>query len=132
MTSYVLIETESGNILEECDGSRFRKGGVPPVLKAEKGLKWLELVEINPKIKDKQIKEGPTIEITDTTYTRTWTNIDKTPDIIKKEVADRLEIETEQAFYYVGTLMKALNDGSFVPNNNLSTEQLKVILKGYL
>ena len=128
MADYILLQNSDDNVLEEVDSSRFRKTGVPPVLKPEKGLRWLTLVVVNPPIGVNQIKEGPVIDITDTTYTRTWTVRDKTVKELNSEkdgeVLDRLRI--------LNPLIKALNDGTFVPGQNLTDAKLKKLLKDHL
>ena len=75
MADYILLQNSDDKVLEEADSSRFRKTGVPPVLKPEKGIRWLNLVIVDPgpPKKSNQVKEGPVIDITPTTYTRTWT-----------------------------------------------------------
>jgi len=128
MADYILLQNSDDKVLEEADSSRFRKTGVPPVLKSEKGIRWLDLVIIKPSIGDGQIKEGPTVDITDTTYTRTWTVRDKTAKELSSEkdgeVLDRLEI--------LNPLIKALNDGTFVPGSNYTNAQIKAKLKAKL
>ena len=128
MADYILLQNSDDKVLEEADSSRFRKTGVPPVLKPEKGLRWLDLVVVNPSAAADQIKEGPGIDITDTTYTRTWTVRDKTAKELSSEkdgeVLDRLRI--------LNPLIKALNDGTFVPGQNLTDAKLKKLLKDHL
>jgi len=118
---YILLRNSDDHVLEEADSTRFRKTGVPPVLKSEKGLRWLDLVVVNPASGDDQIKEGPTVDITSTTYTRTWTVRDKTVaelDVEKGREADRNIKQTK-------ALLLALNDGSFVPGSNYTNAQIK-------
>ena len=125
---YILLQNSDDKVLEEADSSRFRKTGVPPVLKSEKGLRWLDLVVVDPAQDVDQIKEGPTVDITDTTYTRTWTVRAKTAKELNSEkdgeVLDRLRI--------MNPLIKALNDGTFVPGQNLTDAKLKKLLKDHL
>ena len=125
---YILLQNSDDKVLEEADSSRFRKTGVPPVLKSDKGIRWLDLVIVNPPQGENQIKEGPTVDITDTTYTRTWTVRDKTAKELSSEkdgeVLDRLRI--------LNPLIKALNDGTFVPGQNLTDAKLKKLLKDHL
>ena len=128
MANYVLLNNSDDSIIEEVDSSRFRKTGKPPILKSEKGIRWLELVVVNPEIGEDQIKEGPTIAISDTTYTRTWTVRDKTADELKTE-------KTAQADNIVKSfkpLLDVLNDGSFVPGTNYTDAQMKAKLKAKL
>ena len=118
---YILLQNSDDKVLEEVDSSRFRKTGAPPVLKSEKGIRWLDLVVVNPASGDDQIKEGPTVDITSTTYTRTWTVRDKTVaelDVEKGREADRNIKQTK-------ALLLALNDGSFVPGSNYTNAQIK-------
>jgi hypothetical protein len=125
---YILLRNSDDEILEEADSTRFRKTGVPPTLKSEKGIRWLDLVVVNPAQGVDKIKEGPTVDITDTTYTRTWTVRDKTAEELDLEkdgeVLDRLRI--------LNPLIKALNDGSFVPDSDYTVAQMKTILKAKL
>ena len=128
MADYILLQNSDDKVLEEVDSSRFRKTGVPPVLKSEKGIRWLDLVNVNPAQGTDQIKEGPTVDITDSTYTRTWTVRDKTAKELNSEkdgeVLDKLRI--------LKPLIKALNDGTFVPGQNLTDAKLKKLLKDHL
>ena len=125
---YILLQNSDDKVLEEADSSRFRKTGAPPVLKPEKGLRWLALDVVNPSVAADQIKEGPVIDITDTTYTRTWTVRDKTVKELNSEkdgeVLDKLRI--------LNPLIKALNDGTFVPGQNLTDAKLKKLIKDHL
>jgi hypothetical protein len=122
---YILLRNSDDHILEEADSTRFRKTGVPPVLKSEKGIRWLDLVVVNPAQGANQIKEGPTVDITDTIYTRTWTVRDMTAQ-------EKDDIKTDRAldkFESMKPLLKALNKGTFVPESNYTAAQMKTILK---
>ena len=125
---YILLRNSDDHVLEEADSTRFRKTGVPPVLKSEKGIRWLDLVIVNPAQGANQVKEGPVIDITPTTYTRTWTVRAKTAKELNSEkdgeVLDKLRI--------LNPLIKALNDGTFVPGQNLTDAKLKKLLKDHL
>jgi hypothetical protein len=125
---YILLQNSDDKVLEEADSTRFRKTGTPPVLKSEKGLRWLDLVVVNPPVSVDQIKEGPTVDITDTTYTRTWTVRDKTADELDAEKTDASVEELRR----VKPLIMALNDGSFVPGSNYTNDQIKAKLKAKL
>ena len=121
MANYVLLNNSDDLVIEEVDSSRFRKTGKPPTLKSEKGIRWLELVVVDPETGEDQIKEGPTIAISDTKYTRTWTVRDKTADELNTE-------KTAQADNIVKSLkplLDILNDGSFVPGSNYTDKQIK-------
>jgi hypothetical protein len=120
---YILLRNSDDHVLEEADSTRFRKTGVPPVLKSEKGIRWLESVVVNPAQGADQIKTGPVIDITSTIYTRTWTVRDKTADELNtdKDTAVAAAIEADG----VKLLIRALNDGSFVPNSNYTDAQMK-------
>ena len=125
MANYVLLNNSDDLVIEEVDSSRFRKTGKPPILKSEKGIRWLELVVVNPEIGEDQIKEGPTIAISDTKYTRTWTVRDKTADELNTK-------KTAQAADIVRSfkpLLDILNDGSFVPGSNYTDKQIKAKIK---
>ena len=128
MADYILLQNSDDKVLEEVDSSRFRKTGVPPVLKSEKGIRWLDLVIVNPTQDDGQIKEGPTVDITDTTYTRTWTVRDKTA----KELNSEKDSEVLYRLGILNPLIKALNDGTFVPGQNLTDAKLKKLIKDHL
>ena len=121
MANYVLLNNSDDSIIEEVDSSRFRKTGKPPTLKSEKGIRWLELVVVDPETGEDQIKEGPTIAISDTKYTRTFTVRDKTADELKTE-------KTAHADAIVRgfkPLLDTLNDGSFMPGSNYTDKQIK-------
>jgi hypothetical protein len=122
---YILLRNSDDHVLEEADSTRFRKTGVPPVLKSEKGIRWLDLVVVNPAQGDDQIKEGPTVDITDTTYTRTWTVRDKTAEELNTERT----IRADNQFDGFKSLLLVLNDGSFVPGSNYTPAQIKAKLK---
>ena len=128
MADYILLQNSDDKVLEEADSSRFRKTGVPPVLKSEKGIRWLDLVVVNPVKGADQIKEGPAVEITDTTYTRTWTVRDKTA----KELNSEKDVEVLNKVKIMKPLIKALNDGTFVPGQNLTDAKLKKLIKDHL
>ena len=125
---YILLQNSDDKVLEEADSSRFRKTGVPPVLKPEKGLRWLTLVVVNPPIGVNQIKEGPVIDITDTTYTRTWTVRDKTAAELNVEKTRN----ASNQFDLLKPLLLALNDSSFIPGSNYTKAQIKSKLKAKL
>jgi hypothetical protein len=97
-------------------------------LKSDKGIRWLELVVVNPASGDDQIKEGPTADITSTTFTRTWTVRDKTD----KELRDDKDGEVLNRLRFLKPLINALNDGTFVPGQNLTDAKLKKLLKDHL
>ena len=121
MANYVLLNNSDDSIIEEVDSSRFRKTSKPPILKSEKGIRWLELVVVDPETGEDQVKEGPTIAISDTKYTRTFTVRDKTADELKTE-------KTAHADAIVRSfkpLLDILNDGSFVPGTNYTDKQIK-------
>jgi len=128
MADYILLRNSDDHVLEEADNTRFRKTGVPPVLKSEKGIRWLDLVVVNPALGNNQIKEGPTVDITPTTYTRTWTVRDKTADELNIDKTQR----AENQFEAIKALLLALNDGSFVPGSNYTPAQIKAKIKAKL
>jgi hypothetical protein len=125
MADYILLNNSDDSVIEEADSSRFRKTGKPPTLKSEKAMRWLKLVVVDPDQGENQIKEGPVIDISSKTYTRTWTVRDKT--------AAELDAETDyrvtNSFNNFKPLLLALNDGSFVPNSNYTVDQIKAKLK---
>ena len=130
MADYILLQNSDDKVLDEVDSSRFRKTGVPPVLKPEKGLRWLDLVIVDPgpPKKSNQVKEGPVIDITPTTYTRTWT--------VRTKTAAELNVEkttnARNQFDILKPLLLALNDGSFIPGSNYTEAQIKSKLKAKL
>jgi len=128
MASYILLQNSDDKVLEEADSTRFRKTGVPPVLKSDKGIRWLDLAVVNPSAGVDQIKEGPVIDITDTTYTRTWTVRDKT----SKELDSEKDDEVLYTLRILNPLIKALNDGTFVLGSNYTEAQIKSKLKANL
>ena len=128
MADYILLQNSDDKVLEEADSSRFRKTGVPPVLMPEKGMRWLKLVVVGPAQGPDQIKEGPTVDITDTTYTRTWTVRDKTA----KELNSEKDSEALYRLEILNPFIKALNDGTFVPGQNLTNAKLKKLIKDHL
>ena len=128
MAKYILLNNSDNSIVEEVDSSRFRKTGKPPTLKSEKGIRWLELVAVDPEMGKDQIKEGPVIAISDTKYTRTWTVRDKTADELDAEKDKIVEGEFERS----KPLILALNDGSFVPDSDYTVDQIKAKLKVHI
>ena len=125
MADYILLRNSDDHVLEEADSTRFRKTGVPPVLKSEKGIRWLSLVIVDPPLGQDQVKEGPTVETTDTTYTRTWTVRDKT----EQELEDEKGREASTDFAGMKSLINSLNDGSFIPDSDYTEAEIKDILK---
>ena len=128
MAKYILLNNSDNSIVEEVDSSRFRKTGKPPTLKSEKGIRWLELVVVDPEMGKDQIKEGPVIVISDTKYTRTWTVRDKTADELDAEKDKIVEGEFER----LKSVILALNDGSFVPDSDYTVDQIKAKLKVHI
>jgi len=128
MAKYILLDNSDDSVIEEADSSRFRKTGKPPTLKSEKGIRWLELVVVDPVAGKDQVKEGPTIAISDTKYTRTWTVRDKTADELDAE-KDNI---TDYNFDMLKPIIMALNDGSFVPDSDYTVDQIKAKLKAFL
>ena len=121
MANYVLLNNSDDLVIEEVDSSRFRKTGKPPILKSEKGIRWLELVVVDPETGEDQVKEGPTIAISDTKYTRTFTVRDKTADELKTEKT----VQADNIVESLKPLLDILNDGSFVPGSNYTDKQIK-------
>ena len=129
MAKYILLNNSDNSIVEEVDSSRFRKTGKPPTLQSEKGMRWLELVEVDPDVGEGKIKEGPTIVISDTKYTRTWTVRDLTVDELDAEKTREVDAYFEN---YLKPLIMALNDGSFVPDSDYTVDQIKAKLKVHI
>ena len=128
MADYILLNNSDDSVVEEADSSRFRKTGKPPTLKSEKAMRWLKLVVVNPVVGKDQIKEGPTIAISDTKYTRTWTVRDLTAD----ELDAAKDNITDYNFDMLKPIIMALNDGSFVPDSDYTVDQIKAKLKAFL
>ena len=128
MANYILLNNSDDSIVEEADSSRFRKTGKPPTLKSEKAMRWLKLVVVDPVVGENQIKEGPVIAISATTYTRTFTVRDKTAEELdaEKDASSNLE------FNMLKSIIMALNDGSFVPASDYTVDQIKAKLKAKL
>ena len=129
MAKYILLNNSDNSIVEEVDSSRFRKTGKPPTLQSEKGLRWLELVEVDPDVGAGKIKEGPSIVISDTKYTRTWRVRDLTADELDAEKTREVDAYFEN---YLKPLIMALNDGSFVPDSDYTVDQIKAKLKVHI
>ena len=129
MAKYILLDNSDDSVIEEADSSRFRKTGKPPTLKSEKGIRWLELVVVDPVAGKDQVKEGPTIAISDTKYTRTWTVRDLTADELDAEKTREVGVYFEN---YLKPLIMALNDGSFVPDSDYTVDQIKAKLKAVI
>jgi len=74
-----------------------------------------------------RLRRGPTVDITDTTYTRTWTVRDKTA----AELAAEKAANTDGALNAPGVkpLISALNKGTFVPGSKYTEAQLKTIIE---
>ena len=128
MAKYILLNNSDNSIVEEVDSSRFRKTGKPPTLKSEKGIRWLELVVVDPEMGKAQIKEGPVIAISDTKYTRTWTVRDLTAD----ELDAGKDSKVTDDFERLKSVILALNDGSFVPDSDYTVDQIKAKLKVHI
>jgi len=128
MADYILLRNSDDHVLEEADSTRFRKTGVPPVLKSEKGMRWLDLVVVNPSHSENEAKEGPTVDITDTTYTRTWT----VRDMTSEELNSRKDTKADRILRNLNPIIMMLNDGSFVPGSNYTNTQIKTKLKDCL
>ena len=128
MADYILLRNSDDHVLEEADSPRFRKTGAPPVLKLEKGIRWLDLVVVNPPVGEDQVREGPTVDITDTTYTRTWTVRDKTAEELNVEANNA----AAQTLKELKPLVMSLNDGTFVPGSNYTEAEIKSKLKAKL
>ena len=128
MAKYILLNNSDNSIVEEVDSCRFRKTGKPRTPNSEMGIRWLELVVVDPEMGKDQIKEGPVIAISDTKYTRTWTVRDKTADELDAEKDKIVEGEFER----LKSVILALNDGSFVPDSDYTVDQIKAKLKVHI
>ena len=128
MADYILLRNSDDHVLEEADSTRFRKTGIPPTLKSEKGIRWLDLVVVKPSVGVDQVMEGPTVGITDTTYTRTWTVRDKTSDELDAERTKN----AASRFHDLRPLLLALNDASFIPGSNYTQAEIESKLKAKL
>lgn len=129
MAFYVLLRNVDDSIVEEVDGDRRFRSGEPPVLKPEKGLRWLPIIVTNPTYDgNTQVKEGPVVTVNATDVTRVWTVRDKTA----QELDEQKDREAINALRTVKPLIMALNDGSFVPGSNYTNGQMKAILKAHI
>jgi len=128
MTDYVLINISDNSVVERADHTRFRKTGIPPVLRAEKNMKWLEGVRVDPPATADQIKTGPTVKVTATKYIETWATRNKTV-VEKKKVTDARAASSARG---LGPLMRAINDGTFIPGSNYTDEQMAQLIKEHM
>ena len=128
MADYILLQNSDDKVLEEVDSSRFRKTGVPPVLKSEKGIRWLPLEIIDPTPTGDQIKTGPVITVLKTKVKKVWTVRDKTAAELNADVNNGID----NLFRDLKPLLMALNDGSFIPGSNYTNVQIKAKLKAKL
>jgi hypothetical protein len=129
MALYVLLQNSDDSILEEVDGDKRFRSGTPPTLRPEKGMRWLPITITNPAHDGTtQVKEGPVLTINADNVTRVWTVRDKTAQELDEIENDR----TLHKLNLLKPLIKALNDGSFVPGSNHTNAQLKAIIKSHL
>jgi len=130
MARYVLVENGTDAILKEIDGDREFRTGTPPDLTG-KPFRWLPLVVVDPPVDGAtEVKEGPDISVTATEVTKTWTVRPKTQAELDDE-KDRLAaiIMGEPG---VVALVKALNNGSFIPGSNYTNAQMKAKIRAVL
>ena len=126
---FALIRTSDNEVIQEVEGSKRFRSGVPPKLMSEKGLKWLPLVVVDPTPSGpSQIKEGPTVVVTATEVTKTWT----VRALTAAEITARQNGQAAQTIAGMSPLILALNDGSFVPGQNLTNTQLRNIIKEHI
>jgi len=91
MAQYALLKDDN-SIVKEVDGDRNFRSGTPPVLLADKGLRWLTLVIVQPSFNsDTEVRTGPVNKVTKTDITKTWTVRSKT----SKELSDSHDLEIE-------------------------------------
>jgi hypothetical protein len=129
MALYVLLQNSDDSILEEIEGDKRFRSGVPPILKPEKGLRWLPITITNPDYNGAiQVKEGPVLTVNTDNVTRVWTVRSKTA----QELDDEKDASASSRLQSMKALVLALNDGSFVPGQNLTNVQLKAIIKAHL
>jgi len=131
MAKYVLIKTSDNSIVKEVASTREFRDGNPPTLHPNKGLKWLPIVLVDPPVDNLiEIKTGPVIVVTATEVTKTWTVRAKTALELSGEKDGRASgVMREPGLV---ALIKALNDGSFVPNSSYTPAQMKAIIKAKL
>jgi len=129
MALYVLLQNSDDSILEEVDGDMRFRSGIPPALLPAKGMRWLPITITNPSHDEAtQVKKGPVLTVNSDNVTRVWTVRDKNA----QELDALKDRATRDALNIVKPLIEALNDGSFVPNQNYTNAQLKAILKDHL
>ena len=129
MAQYALIKTSTSKVKEVVDGDKNFREGTPPTLKPAKDLHWLPFVKVDPDVDhDTQIKTGPVDVVSKTKVTRTWTVKSKTA----QELDDRKNALAESAIQGFKALMRAINDGTFVPGQNLTDNQMKQIIKDHI
>jgi len=125
---YVLVDDATKEIIREVDGAKEFRNGSPPDL-TKKPFTWLPLVVVDPTVDyATEKKEGPVDAVTDTECTRTWTVRGKTSE----ELASEKDKTANAAIQNMKALILALNDGSFVPGQNLTNAQLKAIIKAHV
>lgn len=131
MAKYGLIKTSDNSIVKEADSTREFRDGNPPTLQPNKGLKWLPVVLVEPPVDNSiEIKADPVIVVTATEITKTWTVRAKTALELSDE-KDSLASDVMRESGLVA-LIKALNDGSFVPNSSYTLAQMKAIVRAKL
>jgi hypothetical protein len=129
MAWFALIQPSSDDVIQVVDGEKRFRSGLPPGLKPDKDLKWLPYVKVYPPFNNStQIRTGPVDTVTDTDVTREWTVRNKTA----QELDDDKDNQVLSKMKWLKPLMLALNDGSFVPGQNLSNAKLKAIIKDHI
>jgi hypothetical protein len=129
MAYYALIQTSTSTVQDVVDGDAQFRSGTLPILLPGKDLHWLPFVKVDPDVDhDTQIKTGPVDVVSKTKVTRTWTVKSKTA----QELDDRKNALAESAIQGFKALMRAINDGTFVPGQNLTDNQMKQIIKDHI
>jgi hypothetical protein len=129
MAYYALIQTSTSTVQDVVNGDAQFRSGTPPTLLPGKDLHWLPFVKVDPDVDhDTQIKTGPVDVVSKTKVTRTWT--------VKSKTAQELDVDKDSVtlatMFGVKALMDALNDGTFVPGQNLTDNQMKQIIKDHI
>jgi hypothetical protein len=129
MARYVLLQNSDDSILEEIEGDKRFRSGLPPVLNPAKAMRWLPITITNPNHDEStQVKTGPVVTVNADNVTRVWSVRSKTA----QELDELKNKETVSVIRAIKPLIDALNDGTFTPGQNLTNAQLKAIIKAHI
>jgi hypothetical protein len=115
MANHILLRNSDDVILEEVDGDKRFRSGKPPILKPEKGLRWLPLIIVDPPFDlTTQNRTGPVDVLTVTELTRTFSISAKSATEMQDE-ADTASATGPAVASIINTLVNAsvLNSTDF-------------------